>query len=118
MGVPGSEPYANLLEQVAAAGGTQHYYAVDTADEAAFDAAMSQIAAKIAGTCVLTLDPAPSDPTLINVFLDGVVLPQSGPDGWTLDGTILVIEGASCTKIENGDVLDVRVVAGCPTVTQ
>jgi hypothetical protein len=62
----------------------------------------------------------------VNVFFDGSPVPQAGPDGWTLtttreDGgsqTTVTVLGASCQKILAGDVLDVRVVAGCPTVTQ
>ncbi|HEY8042405.1 MAG TPA: VWA domain-containing protein, partial [Polyangiaceae bacterium] len=80
--------------------------------------AMSKIAAKITGTCTLTLDHVPPDPGLLNVYLDGQPLPQAGPDGWTLNGTIVFILGASCQKILAGDVLSVQVVAGCPTVTQ
>jgi hypothetical protein len=123
VGVPGSQPYADLLDQLATAGGTARgsepqYYAVDTADQAAFYSAMSKVAAKIAGSCILTLNQVPPDPSLINVFLDGTVLPQSGPDGWTLNGTIVTLLGASCQAVQNGDVIDVRVVAGCPTVTQ
>jgi hypothetical protein len=123
VGVPGSKPYADLLDQLAMAGGTARgsepqYYAVDTADESALFSAMSKIAAKIAGTCSLTLNQAPPDPSLINVFLDGAVLPQSGPNGWTLDGAVVSILGTSCDAIMNGDIIDVRVVAGCPTVTQ
>jgi hypothetical protein len=60
----------------------------------------------------------PPDPNLVNVFFDGSPLPQSGPDGWTLSGTTVTVLGASCQKILDGDVLDVRVVAGCPTVTR
>jgi hypothetical protein len=123
VGVPGSQPYADVLDQLAVAGGTQRgsepqYYAVDSTDEAVLFAAMSKIAAKIAGTCSLTLNQAPPDPSLINVFLDGKVLPQSGANGWTLDGAVVTILGASCDAITGGDVIDVRVVAGCPTVTQ
>ncbi|HEY1696763.1 MAG TPA: vWA domain-containing protein [Polyangiaceae bacterium] len=121
VGVPGSEPYAALLDELATAGGTARgsepqYYAVGTTDQAALLTALSKIAAKVAGACTLTLDQAPPDPTLINVFLDGTALPQQGPDGWTLDGTTVTILGASCQAILDGDVLDVRVVAGCPTV--
>jgi hypothetical protein len=123
VGVPGSAPYADLLDQLATAGGTARgsepqYYAVDTTDQAALYAAMSQIAAKIAGTCVLTLNQAPPDPSLLNVFLDAMVLPQAGPNGWTLSGTVVTILGTSCQQITQGDVIDVRVEAGCPTVTQ
>ena len=57
----------------------------------------------------------PPDPDLVNVFLNEQVLAASGADGWTLSGTTVTILGSSCTEILNGDVLDVRVVAGCPT---
>jgi hypothetical protein len=122
VGVPGSEPYAQLLDSLATAGGTARsseplYYAVSTADEQALLSAMSQIAAKVTGSCTLTLNDAPPDPSLVNVFLNGSAIPQSGADGWTLSGTTVTILGASCQAILDGDVLDVRVVAGCPTLT-
>jgi hypothetical protein len=122
VGVPGSAPYANLLDQLAVAGGTgrgsePQYYAIDSADQSALEGALSGIAAKITGTCTLSLGNAPPDPGLLNVFFDENAISQSGPDGWTLDGSTVTITGASCQKILNGDVLDVRVVAGCPTVT-
>ena len=84
---------------------------------ASADFPLSNIAAKITGTCTLSLDNTPPDPGLINVFFDEHVLPQAGPDGWTLNGTMVTISGASCQKILDGNVLDVRIVAGCPTVT-
>lgn len=122
VGVPGSEPYAQLLDQLATAGGTARsseplYYAVSSADEQALFSAMSQIAAKVTGSCTITLDHTPPDPTQVNVFLNGSAIPQSGPNGWTLSGTTVTILGSSCQAILDGDVLDVRVVAGCPTVT-
>jgi hypothetical protein len=123
IGVPGSGPYAALLDQIAQAGGTARatspfYYPVDTTDQAAFASALSQIAAKITATCMLPLGQAPPDPNDVNVYLDGTVLAQQGPDGWTLDGATVTLLGASCQKVLDGDVLDVRVVAGCPTVTK
>jgi hypothetical protein len=121
VGVPGSAPYAQLLDQLAVNGGTARgtepqYYAIDTADNAALLSTLSSIAAKITGTCTLQLDNVPPDPGLVNVFLDETAVPQMGPDGWTIDGTTVTISGASCQEILNGSVLDVRVVAGCPTV--
>ena len=121
VGVPGSAPYASLLDELAMAGGTARgsepqYYAIGSADQADLLAALSSIAAKITGTCTLTLNAAPPDPGLVNVFFDEVPLPETGPDGWKLDGTTVTVQGASCAKILGGAVLDVRVVAGCPTV--
>jgi hypothetical protein len=122
VGVPGSAPYAQVLDQLAQAGGTARagepqYYAIDTADTAALLQVLSGIAAKITGTCTLDLGSTPPDPDLVNVFFDERALPQMGPDGWMLDGNTVTVLGASCQKILNGSVLDVRVVAGCPTVT-
>jgi hypothetical protein len=121
VGVPGSAPYADLLDTLARTGGTARasepqYYAIDTADQSALLSSLSGIAAEITGTCTLELDAVPPDPQLVNVFLDEHVLPQDGPDGWTIDGTTVTITGASCQTILQGGVLDVRVVAGCPTV--
>jgi hypothetical protein len=122
LGVPGSEPYASLLDQLAVAGGTARgsepqYYAVSTYDEQALSAAMSTIAAKVTGSCTLTLDAIPPVPDDVNVFLDGNAIAQAGPNGWTLSGQTVTILGTSCQAILDGDVIDVRVVAGCPTVT-
>ena len=120
VGVPGSAPYAALLDELANAGGTQRsteprYYAVNTTDVSAFTATIFGIAATITGTCTLTLNDTPPVPGDINVFLDENVLPQMGPDGWTLDGKTVTILGQSCQEIQTGAILDVRVVAGCPT---
>ena len=121
VGVPGSAPYAALLDTLAQAGGTSQkteplYYAVTTTDLADLTAAIFRIAATITGTCTLTLDAVPPDPTKVNVFLDEKVLPQTGADGWTLSGKTVTILGQSCQEIESGAILDVRVVAGCPTL--
>jgi hypothetical protein len=125
IGVPESEPYAGVLDQLAVAGGTARdadagggaqYYAVTRTDSAALETALSAIAAQITGTCTFDLGSPPSDPNLVNVFFDDQALAQTGPDGWTLSGTTVTVLGASCQQILTGSVLDVRVVAGCPTV--
>lgn len=122
VGVPGSEPYATVLDALAIAGGTARggepqYYAVSTYDQQALATAMSKIAAKIVGSCTLTLDQVPPVPDQVNVFLDGTAIPQAGADGWTLNGKTVTILGKSCAAILDGSVIDVRVVAGCPTLT-
>jgi hypothetical protein len=126
VGVPGSAPYADLLNQLAVAGttarnpgsdaGATQYYDVATTDESAFTTAIFAIAAEITGSCALTLDAVPPDPTQVNVFLDENVLPQTGADGWTLDGQTVTLLGQSCAQVRAGQILDVRVVAGCPTL--
>jgi len=121
IGVPGSGPYASLLDQVAIAGGTARaeeplYYAVDTTDQAAFETALSQIAAKITATCTFALKEPPPDPSHVNVYFDNVAVPQDPVNGWTLDGATITLVGNACSEVMNGDVLNVRVVAGCPTL--
>jgi hypothetical protein len=124
VGVPGSAPYAQLLNELAQAGGTARapdagagnaqYYDVNSADQAAFEATLRNVAAKVTGSCTMQLNAMPADPNLVNVFLNEKPLPQDG--NWTLTGQTITIAGSACQSILNGDVLDVRVVAGCPTV--
>jgi hypothetical protein len=121
IGVPGSGPYAGVLNQMALAGGTArptspYYFDVTTADEAAFTAALTQIAAKVTATCTLTLSEAPPDPSNVNVYLDGNVVPADPTNGWTLSGSTVTLEGTTCDSVLQGNVLSLRVVAGCPTV--
>ncbi len=121
IGVPGSAPYASLLDTLAQVGGTArstppYYYPVDTTDQAAFYSALSQIAAKVTATCVLPLGMKPPDPGLINVYLNGHVIPKAGADGWKYANDTVTLLGKSCTDVLDGDALDVRVVAGCPTI--
>jgi hypothetical protein len=123
IGVPGSGPYAALLDQMALVGqvpqpSAPYYYPVDTADQAAFTAALSAVAAKITATCALNLSQPPPDPSQVNVYLDGVVVPANPTNGWTLSGSTITLEGTTCQSVLDGDALDVRVVAGCPTILQ
>jgi len=121
IGIPGSTPYANVLDALAIAGGTAQstsprYYAVSAAGSDALLATLKKIAAKIIATCDYTLTSAPADPGLVNVYLDEVVLPQDPVNGWKIDGDTVTLLGTACSSVLNGDVLGVRIVTGCPTV--
>ena len=121
VGVPGSGPYGGLLDRLAEAGGTARaaspkYYRVDSDDAAAFAQALGAVAAKITATCDLTLSPAPEDPSEVNVYLDDAVVAQDPVDGWKLDGSTVTLLGKTCDRVLAGDVLNLRVIAGCPTV--
>jgi hypothetical protein len=124
LGLPGSAypPYVALLNQMAVAGGTAlptspKYFAVDTAGEATMLTALRKVAAQITGTCVFQLQDAPSDPTLVNVYMDDVVLPFEPVNGWTITGKTVTLVGDACARVKSGDVLDVRIITGCPRVT-
>jgi hypothetical protein len=121
MGIPGSAPYADVLDQLAIAGGgaratEPYYYQVDTADTGALGMALAQIAAQATASCTFTLGSAPTDPGELNVYVDGAVVPRDGANGWLLEGTKLTLEGSTCNAIETGTALSITVEAGCPTV--
>jgi hypothetical protein len=123
LGIPGSAPYAAVLDQLATAGGTARpseplYYRVDSADTSALGAAFAEIGAQITASCTFILQQAAQKADDVNVYVGGAIVPRDGPDGWTLDGKKLTLEGATCASLQNGSVLSVRVVEGCPTVTR
>jgi hypothetical protein len=120
LGIPGSEPYRDLLAALATAGGTAktsgtRYYAATTTDTKAFADELSSIAAKILATCTIQLSSAPADAGMVNVLIDGVPI-QPGDAGWSLAADVVTLHGAACTQVLSGEALDVRVVVGCPTV--
>jgi hypothetical protein len=121
VGVPGSGPYASVLDQIATAGNTARsspplYYRVDSVGEAAFLSAISQIAAKIVASCTLPLSAPPPNSNEVNVFLDDQPVAKDPVNGWTLDGATITLKGATCDAVLSGNALDVRVIVGCPTV--
>jgi hypothetical protein len=124
IGLPGTSTptYAKLLDRLATTGGTAlptspKYYKVDTSNESVLLAALKKIAAKIIATCEFTLKEAPAQANLVNVYLDEVVLPQDPTNGGKIEGAKVTLLGESCTKVLSGDILDVRIIAGCPTVS-
>jgi hypothetical protein len=121
LGVPGSDPYADLLNRLAAEGGTARiaadkYYKVDTTDKAAFSKALTKVAAKIVATCTLSLTGSPADLTKVNVYLDQKALPKDPVNGWKIEDKTVTLLGSACESVLAGDVLDVRVIAGCRTL--
>ncbi len=119
VGLPGAAPYSALLDEMALAGGTARaatpkYFAVDAATEPLMLAALKQIAAQIAGTCVFDLKDTPANPGLVNVYMDDVILPFEPVNGWKLEGKTVTLLGSACERVKSGDVLDVRMIVGCP----
>jgi hypothetical protein len=123
IGIPGSAAYASLLDQLAMLGGTAlpgtpAYFRVDDSAEAQLLATLRKVLAKIVATCTFSFAGTPPDASLVNVYLDDVVEPKDPANGWTLDGKDVVLVGDACARVMNGDVLGVRVVAGCPSVVR
>jgi hypothetical protein len=122
VGMPGAEPYAMLLDRLAAAGGTARgaetdYYAVADADE--LTEALSDIGTGIAISCSIDLEEPPEDPSRVNVYFDGELVPSDETDGWTWDGDLRIeVRGDACERLRSGDVLEARAVFGCDTVVR
>jgi hypothetical protein len=112
--------YANVLDRLAVAGNTAraaspYYYPVDDAD--ALTSALNGIGTSVSISCDIQLSAPPPDPKLVNVYFGQTVVPLDAANGWTwLAPDHIGIVGDSCTKLRQGDVLDVQVVSGCPSV--
>ncbi|MEM9697138.1 MAG: vWA domain-containing protein, partial [Myxococcota bacterium] len=121
IGIPGSEAYSDLLDQMATAGGTalegqlQRYYRVDDFE------ALGGVFSGIAGEqidCEVPLVTPPENPALTNVYLDCDVVPQDIVNGWRFvgaDNASVLLLGDACARLKSGAVDQVRVVFGCPT---
>ena len=76
-------------------------------------------AATVALSCTISLREPPPDPALVNLFFDGELIPSDPSNGWTFsDSTTVQVHGAACALLQNGDVLQADVIAGCPIVIQ
>ena len=123
VGIPGSGPYAGILDNAAAAGGTArssepYYYSVDTADQSQLESAIESVSLQLLN-CEFTLAHAPANPAEVNVYVGGALLPKNadnGADGWQLEGTTLAFLGSSCQALEAQPNTEVAVYEGCPTV--
>lgn len=121
VGVPGSEYYADLLDQLAIAGGTARegearaYYPVS--DSSSLAQVLKTIGSSVATSCDITLQRGSYyDPETINVYFDATLVPSSSDDGWTFESPTITLHGESCDKLLAGEVVQVQVIAGCPTV--
>jgi hypothetical protein len=122
IGMPGAEPYADLLGRLALAGGQPRegdlpYYA--TTDEDELREALYAIGTGLAIRCEIDLETAPEDPELVNVYFDGELVLQDDEHGWSWDGeTRIRVNGDACTDLRSGAILDARAVFGCETVVR
>jgi hypothetical protein len=122
VGMPGTSLYAGFLDRLASAGGTARasspeYYPVASSTDLAND--LEQIGSATI-SCDIPLQTKPPERDLVNVYFDQTNLPEDPSDGWTWasdDASVdtIRIVGNACTLLKAGDVLDVQVVAGCPT---
>lgn len=121
VGIPGTEFYVDLLDELAVAGGTaqegaRKYFAIN--DSAALQDALVEIGNDVAITCDIALDSDTFEPGLTNVYFDSAIVPASPDAGWTLDGQVIRVHGSYCDDLLAGRVANVQIVSGCPTVVR
>jgi hypothetical protein len=87
LGIPGTAPYATLLEELARTGGTTRpagssagYYDVEHLTE--LDGILASIGSTVLLSCHIHLDTAPREMSLVNVYLDRQLVPYGAPHGW------------------------------------
>jgi len=118
VGIPGSEGAADVLDELALAGGAPQlappfYYKVGDFDD--LGAVLGSIAARVI-SCEFDLVQPPPDEGYTNVYLDQKVLPYDSVDGWIWKApSVIELVGEACQKLKNGQVRQVQIVSGCPT---
>ena len=122
IGMPGSELFSSVLDSLAVAGGearpgSPRYYPVKNTSD--LTDTLRKIGVDVAISCDISLDSAPPDPNLVNLYFDQRLVPSSPTDGWVwTDSTSIQLRGAACDELLSGAVLQVQVVAGCPTTVR
>jgi len=123
VGMPGSESYQDVLDALAVAGGlpaqltSPKYYKVDDAE--GLSQTLQDITRGVIRSCDILAEEPPPDPTKVNVFIDGEVVPKDPEDGWQFGddtNTFIQIVGSYCAEIEDSGAESISVEYGCPTV--
>jgi len=121
IGVPGAEVFTDVMNRLAVAGGTARPGEVaffDASDTEELTAALRTVGSEVAQSCELSLQRAPTDPQLFNVYFDALVVPRDSVDGWSLDDEVLSLHGKACDQLSRGDVAEIRMISGCSTVVK
>jgi hypothetical protein len=128
VGIPGSELYSETLNRFADAGrealtptGDPRYFKVEAAGNMQnLSDILSRITTQLVTTCRLQLKSVPPDALMLNVYIDGTVIPQQGDDGWKLDDSTtpptVELKGATCERMQTTGAEHVSIQYGCPTV--
>jgi hypothetical protein len=107
-------PGADVMNQIAAAGGTDTFYPVE--NEASLNEAFDKITKDVV-RCEFELGETPPDPTFVKVTIDGEQVNLNSDDGWVIEGRKVTLQGGSCEKLKDGEThrLDANVL--CEPVT-
>ena len=121
VGIPGTEQFAAVLDQMAIVGGVPQegqdtfYYRVDDLD--ALAGVFKEIASALV-SCTYDLADPPREPGKTNVYFDEEVVLSDPENGWVwVDSDTIELLGAACEELKSGSVKLVQIVSGCPTAT-
>jgi hypothetical protein len=124
VGIPGTEAYADYLNDFAVAGGREldgdtKYYAV-SADQGVegLTQTFADISTQLVRDCDIELDAAPPQAELVNVAIDCEPVTQDDNSGWDLqlDPPVITLHGDICDFVRNNGAERVDVVLGCPVI--
>lgn len=104
---------ASALNEFAQHGGTGNYRAVE--DEASLLSEFEKIAGEVV-SCSYNLDTEPKNPSFVLVELDGKQLNLDQPDGWTITGTTVTVQGQACSTLQDGKDHTLSVKVKCDAV--
>jgi von Willebrand factor type A domain len=104
---------ADLMSMVAAAGGTNDFFKVES--PADLDAAFQAITKDVV-RCEFDLDQPPDDPNYVLVTIDGKDVKLDSADGWVIDGTKVTLMGGSCNMLKDGSQHVLKASVECTPV--
>jgi hypothetical protein len=129
LGIPGTESYTAVMDQMADAGGMpdphggdHRYYAANAANGVdGLTAKIAEITVQLVQKCELQLDEIPPDPDRVAVALDCTLITRSAGDAgtgdWTLDTTTtpptVRLLGDTCIRVQTTGVQRLDVLLGC-----
>jgi Mg-chelatase subunit ChlD len=104
---------SQLMNDMAAAGGTDHYYEVGNQQE--LSAAFREVTKDIV-KCEFELSEIPKDPTFVRVTIDGETVDLNAADGWVIDGKKITLQSGSCDLLKDGANHALQVKVECTQV--
>jgi len=130
IGIPGSEPYEQVLNQLAVAGqvvnegASTSYFRVEANRPDDLVNVFVNITMDLIKSCNILLSEPPPSPGNVNIAIDCVALPQtdpvSGAANWEMDVSTnpptLRLVGEACDHAMSAGVRRVDVLYGCPTI--
>jgi Mg-chelatase subunit ChlD len=103
----------DLMMQMAKAGNTDHFYPVESAAD--LQAAFADITSNLI-RCEFDLAEAPTDPTFVQVTIDGKMVNLNAADGWVIDGKKVTLQGGSCAMLKDGAPHNLKAEVECDPV--